>query len=130
MVESLDEKTPSASSGIEHSFSQTRIHSSHDELNHWARSIELTGIASRVSHLPQHRFVEIAERVNFILGGEVDSVDLVDYIAQQVAIHHPVYDTLKYAGNDIAAVAVRALKRAQISKQTCPSRPVGPGHLV
>ena len=60
------------------------------EADDGARRVELAGVAGGVAHLPEHRLVEVAERVDFVGRGEVDAVDLVDDVAQQIAADHPV----------------------------------------
>ena len=55
-----------------------------------ARGVELAGVAGGVAHLLEHGLVEMAEGVDLLGGGEVDAVDLVDDVAQQVAVDHAV----------------------------------------
>ena len=55
---------------------------------------------------------------------EVNLVHFVDHIAQEVAVDHAVDGALENLGDHIAAVAVRALERAQIGKQPRAPLPV------
>src|SRR5437867_9778056 len=60
----------------------------------------------------------MAKSVNLVATREVDIADLVDYVAQQVAVDHPVDRAFENCGDDITPIAaVGALKAAQISEQ-------------
>ena len=60
------------------------------EADDGARRVELAGVAGGVAHLLEHRLVEMAEGVDLVAAGEVDAADLVDHVAQQVAVDHAV----------------------------------------
>ena len=81
------------------------------EADDGARGVELARVASGVAHFLEHRLVEMAEGVDFTGGCEVDTVDLVDHIAQEVAVDHAVDGAFEDGGDHIAAIAaVRALQ--------------------
>ena len=72
----------------------------------------------RSAHLAEHGFVERAQRVQLVAGGEMNAVELVDDIAQQVAADHAVLHALEHGGDDIAPiVAVGTCERAQVTEQ-------------
>ena len=107
--------------------SVTGDHEAHDG----ARRVELAGIARRIAHLAEHGFVERAERVQLVAGGEMDAVELVDDVAQQVAADHAVLHAAKHGGDDIApVVAVGTGQRAQIAEQARALLAVGPGGFL
>ena len=97
-----------------------------DELHDGPRRVELAGIARRVPHLAEHGLVKQAEGVDLVLGSEVDFVDLVDDIAQQVAVRHAVDRALEDRGDHVAAVAVGAVE-ASAGRRTGPRRACRPG---
>ena len=90
MTERFDEKTAGAGGRVEDGFPQARVGDGDHEPDHRPRSVKLARIARSIAHLAEHGFVERAQRVQFIAGGEVDAVELVDDIAQQVATDHAV----------------------------------------
>ena len=93
------------------------------EADDGARRVELARVAGGVAHLSQHGLVQMAEGVDLVAAGEVDAVDLVDHVAQQVAVDHPVDRAVEDRGDDIAPVAaVGALQAAQIGEQAGPLR--------
>ena len=118
MVVRLDQEAAGAAGGVEHGLAQARIGHGDHEAHDGARGVELAGIARRIAHLAQHGFVERAEGVQLVAGGEVDAVELVDDVAQQVAADHAVLHAAKHRGDDIAPiVAVGAGERAQVAEQ-------------
>ena len=61
----------------------------------------------------------MSERVDLVAAGEVDVADLVDHVAQQVAVDHPVDRAFEDRGDNVAPVAtVGTLQAPQICKQT------------
>ena len=90
VLERLDQEAAGAAGRVEDGFAELRVGDLDHEPHDGARRVELAGVAGRVAHLPEHRLVEMAERVDLVAGGEVDAVDLVDHVAQQVAAHHAV----------------------------------------
>jgi hypothetical protein len=130
MIERLDEKAARAARRVEHHFAQARVSNGDHEAHHRARRVELAGIARRIAHLAQHRFVERAERVQLIVGGEVNAVELVDDVAQQVAAHHPVLHAAKHRGDHVTPiVAIGTGELAQITKETFALRAIRPRRL-
>ena len=85
VVEGLDQKAARAAGRVEHGFAEARIRDRDHEAHDGARRVKLAGIARRVAHLAQHGFVERAERVQLVTGGEMNAGELVDDIAQQIA---------------------------------------------
>ena len=84
-----------------------------------ARRVKLAGIARRIAHLAQHGFVERAQRVQLVAGGEMNAAELVDDIAQQVAADHPVLHALEHGGDHVApVVAVGTRQCAQVTEET------------
>ena len=126
-VERFDQEAAGAAGRIEHGFAELGIGDRDHEAHDGARRIELAGIARGVAHLAEHGFVESAERVQLVAGGEMDAVDLVDHIAQQVAVDHAVMRAFENGGDHIApVVAVGALQAAQIGEQTRALCAIGP----
>ena len=117
VLERLDEKSAGTGRWIEHRLAKLRINHGHNELDQGARSVELARVTRRIPHLPQHALVQVPESVDFVLGREVDVVDLVDDVAQEVAVDHPVDGAFEHLGDDVAAVAVGALERTQIGEK-------------
>ena len=66
MLVGFDQKAAGAAGRVEHRLAQARV----DHLDHEAddrpRGVELARVAGRVAHLPEHRFVEVAEGVDFV----------------------------------------------------------------
>src|SRR5260370_18511386 len=129
MAIGLNEETARAACRIKHNLAQARV----DDLDHkahdCARRVELARIASRIAHLFEHGYVEVSEGMYVFGGGEVNTVDLVDDVAQQVAIDHAVDDAAKDSGDYIAPVAPSGpLQVAQVGKEsgtTCAIWPRG-----
>ena len=97
------------------------------EADDGARRVELAGIAGGVAHLFEHGLVEMAEGVDLVAAGEVDVVDLVDHVAQQIAVDHPVDRAFEDRGDHVAPVAaVGALQAAQIGEEAGAFGAVGP----
>jgi hypothetical protein len=118
MIIRLDQEAARAAGGVEHRFAQARISHGDHEPHDRPRGIELARIARRVAHLAEHGFVERAQGVQLVAGGEMDAVELVDDVAQQVAADHPVLHAAKHGGNHIPAiVAVGTGERAQVTEQ-------------
>ena len=68
----------------------------------------------------------MAEGVDLVAAGEVNVADLVDHVAQQVTVDHPVDRAFEHRGDDIAPVAaVGALQAAQIGEQAGTFRIIG-----
>ena len=131
MIEGLDQEAAGAAGRVEDGFAEARVGDLDHEAHDGARRVELAGIAGRIAHLAQHGFVERAERVQLVAGGEMDAGDLVDDVAQQIAALHAVIDALEHGGDDVApVVAVGAGERAQIGEQARPSLAVRPGSFV
>jgi hypothetical protein len=123
VVVGFHQKAAGAAGRVEHGFAQARVADLHHEAHHRARGVELAGIARRVAHLAQHRFVQVREGVDFFAGAEVDAVDLVDDVAQQVAADHAVLHALEDVGDDLALAAFFAAgQAAQIGRRTGPGR--------
>jgi hypothetical protein len=116
MCSSASARNPSVpAAGVEHHLSELRIHLLHDEADHRPRSVELARVAGRISHLPQHRLVEMRHRVDVVGRGEVHAVDYVDHIAEKVAGQHPIEGLLEHRRQDIARVSLStALQIAQL----------------
>ena len=113
----FDQEPTRASRRIKNRFAQARIGYSNHQPHHRARSIKLTRIPRRIPHLPQHRFIKRAQRVQLIARGEVNAVELVNHISQKVAADHPILDPFKNRTNDIAPViAVRTGQHPKIAK--------------
>ena len=88
------------------------------EPHHRPRRVELAGVPGRVAHLPQHRLVQRAQRVQLVAGREVNAGDLVDDVAQQVTALHAVIDALEHGRDHVAAVvAVGAGEASQVGEQ-------------
>ena len=118
MVVSLDEEAASTAGWVEHRLAELRVDDINHELHHRPRGVELTAISCGISHLAQHIFVKSAEGVHLLTGGEMDSGDFIDDIAQEVAGLHAVRDPFKHIGDDILpAFAGFGLEAAQISEE-------------
>ena len=65
---------------------EARVGDRDDEPHDGARGVKLAGIARRIAHRAQHGFVERAQRVQFVAGGETNAVEVVDNIAPIVAV--------------------------------------------
>ena len=129
VVVGFDEEAAGAAGGVEHGFAQARIGDGDHEADDGARGVELAGIAGGIAHLAEHGFVEGAEGVQLVAGGEVDAVELVDDVAQQVAADHPVLHAAEDGGNDLApVVAVGAGEGAQVTEKPGALLAVGRGH--
>ena len=125
MAEGLHQKPAGAAGGVKDGLPQAGIGYRHHELHHRPGGVELPGVAGRVPHLPEHGLIEMPQGVDFIAGGEVDAVDLVDHIPQQIAADHAVDDAAEDPGDDVPAVAaVRALEVAQIGEQAGALGPI------
>jgi hypothetical protein len=61
----------------------------------------------------------MAEGVNLVAAGEVDIADLIDHVAQKVAIDHPVDRAFKNGGDHVAPVAAMGALQAA-DKRTAP----------
>ena len=127
MRERFDQKTARAARRVENRFAELGIgdldHESHDR----PRRVELAGIARRIAHLAQHRFVERAECVQLLARSEMNAVDLVDHIAQQIAVDHAVDRALEHGRDHVAAIAALASDQApQIGEEPGPARAIGP----
>src|SRR5208283_2724026 len=75
-------------------------------------------------------FVQVPERVDLVLGREVNPVHLVDHIPQQIPVYHPVNGALENAGDHVAPVAIDALERTQIGEESNAARTVRAGCLI
>ena len=121
----LDQEAAGAAGGVEHGFAQARVEQLHHQPHQGARGVELAGVAGRVAHLAQQVFVQRTQRVQFVAGGEVDGVHLVDHVAQQVAALHAVVHAAEDGGDDVAAlVAVARGELAQVGEESRPMRTV------
>ncbi len=105
MLERFDEKSAGAAGRIEDHFAKLGIHDFDNKADDGARRVELAGVAGGVAHLFEHRFVQMAKSVNLVAAGEVNAVDLVDHVAQQITVDHPVDGAFENRGDDIAPVA-------------------------
>ncbi len=121
---------PQAGSRID--FAKLGVHDFDHEADDGARRVELAGVAGGVAHLFEHGLVKMAEGVDLVAAGEVNVADLIDHVAQQVAVDHPVDRAFEHRGDDIAPVAaVGALQTAQIGEQSGTFLAVRPdGFLV
>ena len=119
VVVGFDQEAAGAAGGVEDGFAQARVGDGDHEADDGARGVELAGIAGGIAHLAEHGFVQGAQGVQLVAGGEVDAVQLVDDIAQEVAADHPVLDALEHGGDDIAPGCQRHLPY--------PSRPAAKG---
>src|ERR1017187_6570619 len=90
MIKRLDQESASAACRIEHRLAKPWIRHFHHEPNQRSWRVELAGITSGVTHLLQHRLVEMTEGVNFFRGTEVYTVDFVHDLPKQEATVHPV----------------------------------------
>ena len=116
---------PQAGSRID--FAEPGVDDFDHEADDGARRVELAGVAGGVAHLAEHGLVEMAEGVDLVAAGEVDVADLVDHVAQQVAVDHPVDRASEHGGDDVAPVAaVGALQAAQVGEQPGAFLAVGP----
>ena len=84
----LGEEAASAAGGVEHGFAELGVSDGDHEADDGPRRVELAVLAGGVAHFAEHGLVEVAERVDFVGRREVDLVDLVDHVAQQVAVEH------------------------------------------
>src|SRR6266508_1947946 len=105
MFERLDEEPTGAAGRVEDYFAKSGIHDFHHEADDGARRVELAGVAGRVTHFFEHRLVEMAERVDLVATGEVDVTDLIDHVAEQVAVDHPVDRAFENSRDNVAPVA-------------------------
>ena len=119
VVVGFHQETARAAGRVEHRFAQARVAHLHHEAHHRARGVELTRVARRVAHLAQHRLVQVRQRVDLFGGAEVDTVDLVDDVAQKVTADHSVLHALEHVGNDfaLAAFLANARQSAQVREQ-------------
>lgn len=126
----LDEEAAGAAGGVEHCFAQARIDGLHHEAHDRARRVELARVPGGVAHLFEHRFVEVSQCVYLFGRGEVDGVDLVDDVAQQVAVDHAIDDAAKDGGDDVAPVnAAATLQGTQVGEESRAFLAVGPRSL-
>src|SRR5580700_1493496 len=130
MFEGFDEKAAGSSGRVKDRFPEPGIYHRHDELYERPRSVELTRVTGGVAHFAQHGLIEMAEGMNLVFRGEMNSVNAVNNIAQQVTVHHAVDGALKDPGDDIAPVAISALERPQVGKEPCPALSVGTNRLI
>ena len=105
VLERLDEKAAGAAGWVEDHFAELGVHDFHHEADDGAGRVELAGIAGGVAHLLEHGLVEMAEGVDLVAAGEVDAADLIDHVAQQITVDHPVDRAFENRGDDIAPVA-------------------------
>src|SRR5205823_6437993 len=105
VFEGFGEKATGAGGRIEDDFAESRVDHRDNELHECSRRVELAILPGGVAHLLEHGFVKMAEGVNLVGGGEVDAVDLVEHVAQQVTVEHPVNRALEDGADHIAAVA-------------------------
>src|ERR1035438_5910206 len=119
MIERLDQESASATCRIEHGLAKPRIRHFHHEPDQRSWRVELAGIASGVTHLLQHRLVEMTEGVNFFRGTEVYTVDFVHDLPKQEATVHPVNHTMKDVRNHVPLIlaAVRSSELTQVFEQ-------------
>jgi hypothetical protein len=127
VVVGFDQKTAGAAGRIKDGFTEARVADLDHEADYRARCIELAGIARRVAHFAQHRFVEVREGVDFFAGAEMDTVNLVNDVAQQVAADHAVLNALEDVGHHLALAAFFAFagQAAQINEQTLAATAIG-----
>lgn len=72
------------------------------ELGNGAGGVELAGVA-RALQVAQYLFVQVVELVALGLAVEVDSAQLVDNLAQQLAAFHVVVGVFEHAAHHVAA---------------------------
>ena len=129
VVVRLDQEPARAAGRVEHGFAKPGIGDLDHEPDDRPRRVELARIAGRIPHLPQHRLVQRAERVDLLGRSEVDAVDLVDDVAQQVTADHAVVDAPEDGGDHVAPVvavgAGAALRR--YANRPGPRLAIGPG---
>jgi hypothetical protein len=131
VVVGLDEEPTGAAGGVKHGLTELRGGHIHHELHDWARSVELTAVARRVAHLTQHVFIETAEGMHLLAGGEVNAADLIDDISQEVSGLHAVGDALEHISDDILArLTGLGLERAQVGEEARAFLAVRPHGLV
>lgn len=80
MVKGFDQEAAGAAGGVQDGLSQAGVGNRHHEPHHGPGGVELAGIARRVPHLPEHGLIQMPEGVDFIAGGEVDAIDIVDHV--------------------------------------------------
>src|SRR5437879_6106953 len=117
MGKRFDQKAACARRRIKDDFAEMGIYDGDNELNNGTRRVELAGIACGIAHFAKHGFVERAQSVDFVLRSEVDFVDLVDDIAEEIAVGHAIKRALKNLGDHVAAVTVSTAKGPQIGKE-------------
>ena len=118
VLECLDEKAAGAAGRVEDHFAEPRVGDRDHEADDGARRVELAGVAGGVAHLLEHRLRRAGRACGSLARGEVDAADLVDHVAQEIAVDHPVDRALENGGDDIAPVAaVGAAEAAQIGEQ-------------
>ena len=132
VLERLDQKAAGAAGRVEDRLAELWDSIDFDhEADDGARRVELAGVAGGIAHLLEHRLVEMAESVDLVAAGEMDVVDLVDHVAQQVAVDHPVDRALKHGRDHVAPVAaVGALQAAQVGEQPRAFLAVGPDRFL
>jgi hypothetical protein len=125
VLKGLDEKATGAAGGIKNHFAELRIDDFHYEADNGTWGVEFAGVAGGIPHLFEHRFVKMAQGVDLVAAGEVNVVDLVDHVAQQIAVDHAADGAFENCGDDVAPVAaVGALKAAQIGEQASAFGPI------
>ena len=82
MIVGFHQEAARARCRVQDGLAEARIRDRDHEPHDGARGVKLAGIARRIAHLAQHGFVERAQRVQLVAGGEMNAVELVDDIAQ------------------------------------------------
>ena len=95
------------------------------EADDGAGRVELAGIAGRVTHLLEHRLVEMAQGMNLFGRVEVNTVDLVDDVPEEIAVDHSVDRALEYRGDDSRRSPPLAPEAPQVGKEPGPFLAVG-----
>lgn len=104
MFERFDQEPACAGGGIKDGFAEPWINHLNHKPNDGSGCVELAGVASRVAHLTQHRFIKRAKRVQLASRREMDVGDSVDYISQEITALHPVIDAPKDGSDHVAAI--------------------------
>ena len=126
MIVGFDDESAGATGGVEHGFAKARVGDDNHEADDGTRRVELAGVARRIAHLAEHGFVERAQRVQLVAGGEMDAGNLVDDIAQEVTALHAVVHALEHGGNHVPPIiAVGTGERAQVTEQASAFLAIG-----
>ena len=107
VADGAGEKAAGAAGGIEQAFAGMGIDAVDHEGCDRARRVVLARVAGALQ-VVQNLFIDVAEVLALGQVVEVDLIDLVDYLAQELAGLHVVVGVLKDAANDAPAIALLA----------------------